>query len=119
MLSRAFRSSDHQYYGDSDSPPLPSRRGLPAYLAKPSLTFRPQPRDASRIALSVTFVVRADFRASPWMSRLAIASSAESGSLSYGLSVRLRLLPTPPRDDAVAFGYGVVTTPMRTCTALI
>jgi hypothetical protein len=32
--------------------------------------------------------------------------TAESGSLSYGLSVRLRLLPTPPRGDAVTFGFG-------------
>lgn len=41
--------------------------------------------------------------------RHAIASSprhtAESGSFSYGLPIRRRLLPTPPRDDAVAFGY--------------
>ncbi len=34
--------------------------------------------------------------------------TAESGSSSYGLLVRLRLLPTPPRDDAVTFGYGAV-----------
>ena len=31
--------------------------------------------------------------------------TAESGSSSYGLLVRLRLLPTPPRGDAVTFGY--------------
>jgi hypothetical protein len=30
---------------------------------------------------------------------------AESSSLSYGWTVRLLLLPTPPRDDAVAVGY--------------
>jgi hypothetical protein len=30
---------------------------------------------------------------------------AESSSLSYGWNVRLLLLPTPPHDDAVAFGY--------------
>jgi hypothetical protein len=30
---------------------------------------------------------------------------AESSSLSYGWIVRLLLLPTPPLDDAVAFGY--------------
>ena len=30
----------------------------------------------------------------------------ETGSSSYGPQVRLRLLPTPPRDDAVAFSYG-------------
>ena len=31
--------------------------------------------------------------------------TAESCSSSYGLHVRLRLLPTPPRGDAVTFGY--------------
>jgi len=30
---------------------------------------------------------------------------AESCSLSYGLHVRLGLLPTPPRGDAVTSGY--------------
>ena len=30
---------------------------------------------------------------------------AESSSLSYGWTVRLLLLPTPPHGDAVAFGY--------------
>jgi len=41
--------------------------------------------------------------------RQARASSpphaAESGSSSYGLPVRLRLLPTPPHGDAVAFSF--------------
>src|ERR1700737_1352343 len=31
--------------------------------------------------------------------------AAESGSCFFRLSIRLRLLPTPPRGDAVAFGY--------------
>jgi hypothetical protein len=31
--------------------------------------------------------------------------AAETGSSSCGLPVRLRLLPTPPRGDAVTFGY--------------
>ena len=30
---------------------------------------------------------------------------AETGSSSYGPTVRLRLLPTPPRDDAVTFSF--------------
>ena len=33
---------------------------------------------------------------------------AESGSLTYGPIVRLQLLPTPPRGDAVTFGYRVL-----------
>ena len=32
---------------------------------------------------------------------------AESGSSSYGLAARLRLLSTPPRDDAVTVGYSL------------
>ena len=34
---------------------------------------------------------------------------AESDSCSYGLAVRLRLLPTPAHADAVTFGYMVTT----------
>ena len=34
---------------------------------------------------------------------------AESDSCSYGLAVRLRLLPTPAHADAVTFGYMVAT----------
>jgi hypothetical protein len=33
---------------------------------------------------------------------------AESRSSSYGPRLRFRLLPTPPRGDAVTFGYGGV-----------
>jgi hypothetical protein len=36
---------------------------------------------------------------------------AESSSSSYGPPVRLRLLPTPPRGDAVTFDFGAVTHP--------
>jgi hypothetical protein len=36
--------------------------------------------------------------------------SAETGSLSYGLPVHLRLLPTPPCGDAVIFDYGAATS---------
>jgi hypothetical protein len=39
--------------------------------------------------------------------------TAESCSLSYGLHVRLRLLPTPPRGDAVTFGYRERASPGR------
>src|SRR5260370_41194389 len=35
--------------------------------------------------------------------------SAESGSLSYGLPVHLRMLSTPPHGDAVSFDYGGAT----------
>jgi hypothetical protein len=36
---------------------------------------------------------------------------AESSSSSYGLLIHLQLLPTPPRGDAVTFGYGAETNP--------
>ena len=39
--------------------------------------------------------------------------AAESGSSSYGPTVRFRLLPTPPRDDAVTFSYGAVANSGR------
>ena len=45
--------------------------------------------------------------------RLFLAGSprqpAESSSSTYGLVVHLQLLPTPPRGDAVTFGYRVQT----------
>ena len=37
--------------------------------------------------------------------------TAESSSSSYGPPVRLRLLSTPPHDDAVTFDYGVLAYP--------
>ena len=46
---------------------------------------------------------------------------AESSSSSYGLHVRLRLLPTPPHDEAVTLGYqeraspGRGLAPLRSC----
>jgi len=39
--------------------------------------------------------------------------TAESCSSSYGLHVRFRLLPTPPHDDAVTFGYQERASPER------
>ena len=38
---------------------------------------------------------------------------AETGSSSYGPTVRFRLLPTPPHDDAVTFSYGAVANSDR------
>ena len=47
------------------------------------------------------------FQASPSPSGLA-AVSCRIEFVSYGPPVRLRLLPTPPRNDAVIFGYEVL-----------
>jgi len=55
--------------------------------------------------------------ASPMLSRLrrlpasSPSRTAESSSSSYGPPVRLRLLPTPPHDDAVTFDYGALAYP--------
>ena len=71
--------------------------------------FRPQPRD----------LPAGRFHQSPQRQRLfpgfatneqaRHSSHAETGSSSYGLPVRLRLLPTPPRGDAVTFNFGAAT----------
>ena len=39
--------------------------------------------------------------------------AAETGLLSYRPTVRFRLLPTSPHDDAVTFSYGAVANSDR------
>ncbi len=67
--------------------------------------FRPQPRDAA----ARSFGLASSTSSTRFGLRHTLAGSpqhpAESGSSSYGPTVRLRLLPTPPRDDAVTFSY--------------
>jgi hypothetical protein len=47
------------------------------------------------------------------------SGQAEAGSLDYGLLIHLLLLPTPPRGDAVTFGYRPECVYLkRTCTSL-
>jgi hypothetical protein len=72
---------------------------------------RPQPRCAARRHVPITSCRRSTswVRLRPLWAGSSL-HPAESGSLSYGLSVRLRLLPTPSPAfaqlaDAVAFGY--------------
>src|SRR3954468_3404140 len=82
---------------------LPSAHPTPNHVVRPNVTYL-SPRTFGR-SLS-----------GPRLRHLWAGSpqhAAESGSSSCGLSVRLRLLPTPPRGDAtipplgdaVAFGY--------------
>src|SRR4051812_47755793 len=101
--------SPQRYYAGSDScrdrtPPT----GLSAYPALPSGHSVPPTTCAPKIAFAVTSASPARPVAKSRL-RQAIAGSptqtAETGSLSYGLSFRLRLLSTPPRSDAVAFGF--------------
>ena len=70
--------------------------------------FRPQPRDPSPGRFRSRLSAKGFFRTSPWDSRLA-TDSRRNRFVSYGLPVRLPLLPTPPRGDAVTFGFGVAT----------
>ena len=88
--------------------PLTSHRaGLPAYLTTPfcrSISNHvglPEHRLPPRQRVQRV----SDFALSEQAHRI---TPAESSSLSYGPTVRLRLLPTPLRADAVTFGYGVV-----------
>jgi len=73
-------------------------------------TFRPQPRDpssgrfVSRLSAGGCSRLRHPWAGSP-------RDPAETGSLSYGLLVHLRLLSTPPSSDAVTFDYRAATNP--------
>ena len=109
FASRASRgSSPLQYYAGSDPcRTSPARQaslltlhclpGIPPPItscARTSLCQSPQ-----RVrSIPFGFRLRQDRAGSPH-------HAAESGSSSYRLPLRLRLLPTPPRGDAVAFGF--------------
>ena len=94
--------------------PLHRRCRSPRLSRTTFRTFRPQPLDAPVhrfafvsnagqpfAACTVCFKLRPTQAGSP-------SHPAVSGSLSYGPFVRLAWLPTPPRGDAVTFGYGVM-----------
>ena len=87
--------------------PLTHSAGLPAYLATPSCRSVSNHVGCLDIASPTTPACPAFFGLRP-----GIAGSsqlpAESSSFTYGPTVRLPLLPTPPRGDAVTLGYGVV-----------
>ncbi len=95
--------------GDSDSCAAHLHSAaLPAYLAPPSgrsvsnHVGLPEHRfvhHSQRVQQVSDFALGEQARRS---------SPTESSSLSYGPTVRLRLLPTPLRADAVTFGYGAV-----------
>ena len=99
------------WFTPHDLPCIPSpntRRALPSLLrCPPSVTdSRSLPRSGLRLESAGSSL-----------------RTAESCSLSYGLHVRLRLLPTPPHGDAVTFGYreraspgGGLSPPDRACS---
>ena len=110
VLSRSVPSGrrPQRYYAGSDSCPARTRRaGLSASFVSPSEHPVPNhvvgPGHRFRSRLSVLGLVSRSGLRHEWAG--SPRHAAETGSLSYGLFVRLRLLPTPSRDDAVAFGY--------------
>jgi len=97
-----------RYYEGSDScNPSPGFAGLPTYCDLPSCRSTPNHVMCSHIALTATVACTMISRLHPNVGG-SPAHPAESSSSSCGPAVRLRLLPTPPHGDAVAFGYGVV-----------
>jgi hypothetical protein len=87
---------------------LTKTMGLTAYFALPSRrsdlkhASRPMAAFLSRLSASGCSRLRLSLAGSP-------RDYAESGSCSYGPTVRFRLLPTPPLGDAVAFRYKATT----------
>jgi hypothetical protein len=80
-----------------------TQRDRPLRSIRPAFwTSNPQPRRAPKRHVPITSCVRS----APCRARLrellgcSPLHSAESGSCSYRLSIRLQLLPTPPRGDA-------------------
>ena len=99
-----------RYYAGSDScrarthPP-----GLAVSFALPSEYPDPNHIVCLDIALTVTSAYQDRTSKGPRLSRAPASSphhAAETGSCTYGLLVRLRLLPTPHRCDAVTFEIG-------------
>ena len=105
---RACRgSSPLRYYAGSDSwRASPARQASPVHLSRlPSI----QPPSTLRARTSrpyhlVRSVGPSRVQASPLLGGSPLRP-AESGSFSCRLLARLRLLPTPPHGDAVAFSY--------------
>ncbi len=64
----------------------------------------PHPRRAPRHRFDRHSSVSDDFQASPYPGRLAV-QLRRIGFVSYGLLLRLLLLPTPPHGDAVTLDY--------------
>jgi len=91
---------------------LPSMHSVTKHLTCPITAFRCPPSvmgsQAQRLSLSQT---RSGLRLESASSSLRTAESCSR--YCYGLHVRLRLLPTPPRGDAVTVGYRERASPGR------
>ena len=94
-----------QYYEGSDSwTPSPRCTGLPTSVALPSDRSASNHAMHPTIALSTTPAWPMGFR----LVEGSPSQTAGSRSLSCRPIFDLQLLPTPPHDDAVTFGYGAV-----------
>src|SRR4029077_6990713 len=82
--------------------------GLSAYSAPPSGRSDPNHASLPMVAFHSRLSASGCSRLRPYPAG-SPRVCAVSGSCSFRPTVRLRLLPTPPRGDAVAFGYKVTT----------
>jgi len=85
----------------------PSLHSVTKHLARPAIAS-PLPAQRDRLP---GLLSRSGLRPESAGSSLRTAESRSSQS--YGLHVRLRLLPTPPHGDAVTFGYQERASPER------
>ena len=90
---------------------VPSDHSFPKHLVLPPSSRSDFNSGAYRHLLAKAFPCGTNRRwASPRIRRLA-TTPGRNGFVSYGLVVRIRLLSTPPCDDAVTFHYEVRTGP--------
>ena len=82
-------------------PGLPTSDALPSERSTSNHSMHPTIAFTTTTAWPVGFRLRHLVEGSP-------SHAAESSSSSCGPFFHLQLLPTPPHDDAVTFGYGAV-----------
>ena len=95
-LCRVIESSDHSV---SNHPPSPRHR---SGFCMPGLPDHPAVAAPFRAVRQLGFAIRRQARRDDRPNRVYWC---------YGLIVHLRLLSTPPRGDAVTFGYGMPDHP--------
>jgi len=92
--------------------PLPSRCAIWRFLTI-GLTGGIVLRTIRTLAGRASFGLRLSLAGSPQQQAESSSRRLVLASLCYGLVVRLQLLSTSPRGDAVTFGYGVPDVPRR------
>ena len=114
---RLFGSLEHEHRLLSPRSPCFTHTPLDPI---PSPTTTPRPRRRFRHATpQLDWAGPSRVWASPFAQQARRRRQAESRSSSYGPVVHLPLLPTPPRGDAVTFGYRPESVCLkRTCTSL-